>query len=61
MVEIIKRGTKQIKICKQCGCKFSYEVEDIQRNNTDDYKALAFIEYVQCPQCKENVIIRQVK
>jgi hypothetical protein len=59
MIEIIKRGTKHIRICKICGCKFSYQAEDVHREDTDNYKG--FKEYVQCPQCTEDVIIRQTR
>lgn len=57
MIEIINRGTKQVKICNKCGCKFSFEKEDIHNEDIDNYKA--FIEYVNCPQCDEKLIIRQ--
>ena len=59
MIEIIKRGTKTITTCKQCGCKFSYESEDIQEQCTDMYKQ--YREYVQCPQCDEEVAVKQTK
>jgi hypothetical protein len=29
MIEIIKRGTKHTTVCAECGCKFSYEDEDV--------------------------------
>lgn len=59
MIEIIKRGTKTITTCKQCGCKFSYESEDIQEECIDGYKQ--YREFVQCPQCDENVFIKQTR
>lgn len=59
MIEIIKRGTKHITECKQCGCKFSYESEDIQEECVDGYKR--YRKYVQCPQCNEKVVIEQTR
>lgn len=32
MVEIIERGTKTTTKCKYCGCRFSYEQEDIKQS-----------------------------
>ena len=58
MIEIIERGTKEVIRCKTCGCKFSYEKEDLHIEDTDDYKA--FKEYVVCPQCGHEVITRAV-
>lgn len=29
MRKIIKRGTKEIVTCNTCGCRFSYEEEDV--------------------------------
>ena len=57
MIEIIKRGTRTITECKQCGCKFSYESEDIQRN----YYPKKYGECVICPQCNKEVIVWQTK
>lgn len=59
MVEIIKRGTKQRGICSACGCEFTFEKEDIKREDTDGYKG--FRDYVQCPQCYEKVILQRTR
>lgn len=66
MIKIIKRGTKKTCTCKNCGCVFSYEDEDIE---VETYHALdimqmgddSYKEYVQCPQCDEEVILKQTK
>lgn len=50
MIEIIEHGTKQVTKCKVCGCKFSYEAEDITSNSIRSY--------VTCPQCKEEIILK---
>ncbi len=61
MIKVIKRGTREVTTCAYCGCKFSYESEDIQRNYSfiDDPKKHG--EYVMCPQCNKEVIITQTK
>lgn len=59
MITIIKRGTKEVTTCKTCGCVFAYEREDVINEDTDNYKA--FREYVTCPQCNTEVVLRQVK
>lgn len=49
MIKIIKEGKKEfITTCPICGCRFSYEYEDLQLTIT--YKM------VQCPCCGEEVI-----
>lgn len=53
MIEIIKHGTKHTAICFECGCKFSYEDEDVL-NDTLDYKTVRT--YVNCPQCDKKVM-----
>lgn len=57
MIEIIKRGTKEIADCKTCGCQFTYEKEDVVNKSDGTYKG--FKEYVICPQCYKEVILRQ--
>ena len=58
MIEILKRGTKQIADCKLCGCQFSYEAEDIQRADTEQFLGAPIQkQYVICPQCKNEVVL----
>lgn len=45
MKKIITSGKKEfIAVCNRCGCKFSYELEDVLWNNV-----------VKCPECNEHV------
>lgn len=40
MIKIIEEGQKKfVAVCRRCGCKYSYEVEDI------------IGDYVPCPDC----------
>lgn len=59
MIEIIKHETRNIATCKTCGCTFSYEKEDLKNVDTDNYKG--WKEFVICPQCSCEVIIRQTR
>ena len=43
MIEIIEHGTKQIKKCKACGCKFSFEKVDIEHSTHCDFGILVMI------------------
>ena len=57
MKQIIKRGTKKrYMTCRECGCYFSYEFDDIELqvfrdlyNNNRERKVLT------CPQCSESI------
>lgn len=55
MIEIITPGTKKIVICQGCGCKFSFEKEDVRERDIDNYKA--YEEYIICPQCQKEIIL----
>lgn len=62
MIQIVKRGTeRQITTCRKCGCIFIYDREDIKYDtmNNDHCMPGQFIdEYVNCPQCNEEVIVK---
>ena len=48
MIKIIKRGTiKRFQTCEFCGCKFSYEYEDIKNICGTG----CHITVIKCPQC----------
>ena len=54
MIKIIEYGTKQIKTCENCGCKFSFEKEDIKGGR-------GFKEWVICPQCERKIVLMQTR
>lgn len=62
MIKIIEPGTKKITNCENCGCKFSYEKEDIkhvQYKLPEVKHSPAFFDYyVECPQCHKSVILK---
>ena len=51
MIKIIKEGTRKIAKCPNCGCEFSYEREDIEKDgllaNNSVFIGKA---WVVCPQ-----------
>lgn len=62
MIKIIKEGTRQIRECRNCGCKFSFDVEDVIHN----YKFHAFdgiteSRIICCPQCKTVIHLERSK
>lgn len=70
MIKIIEPGTKTVAECNSCGCKFSYEKEDIQSH---PYKVpdgfvpsitklpIFFESYVTCPQCGKTMTVKSQK
>lgn len=64
MIQIIEKGTRRIRKCPECGCKFSFEAEDVKESYTpprrDDYLAGKGT-YVICPQCSKTITICGVK
>lgn len=59
MKEIIERGTREVIRCQTCGCKFSFEKEDVLEEDTDNYKG--FKRYTLCPQCHCEVVLMQTR
>lgn len=70
MIKIIEHGTRTVAECCHCGCKFSYEKEDIQSRQ---YKVadgvipgitklpIFFESYVICPQCGKTLTVMSIK
>lgn len=56
MIEILKRGTKEKCTCKECGCLFTYEQEDIELGAYGRTYS-----YVKCPQCDNEIHLVEVK
>ena len=51
MIKIIEHGTRKIAKCQNCGCKFSYEREDLCMDTI--WKKCI----VNCPQCNEAIAL----
>lgn len=56
MIEIIEKGTKAVTKCPACGCKFSYEEEDVKIKYNKQYPLdKPTGAYVCCPQCNHEL------
>ena len=57
-IRIIKHGNKRVTECKNCGCKFEYEKEDVRyvRTSYNDYDY-----YIDCPDCMEQITVSPFK
>ena len=63
MIKIIEPGTKKITYCEDCGCKFSYEKEDVQEVSSSSISksVVAHKIFVMCPQCHKQKILEQAR
>ena len=58
MIKIIEPGTRTITECAECGCKFSYEKEDIKVSGLYSMDQLRTRKsYIVCPQCHKNITL----
>ena len=62
MIKIIEPGTRKIIKCTECGCKFSYENDDIEGHELYLVDLLlAGISYIECPQCGKKIILKTTR
>ena len=61
MIEIIKPGTKEKCTCKECGCIFTYEAEDVKLSGACLCEFGAEYSYVKCPQCNNQIHLVEIK
>ena len=61
MIKIIEPGTRTVTSCECCGCKFSYENEDIEKDGLWANN-LVFIGkiFVVCPQCGKEIVLKEM-
>ena len=61
MIKIIEPGTRTVTKCAECGCKFSYENEDIEKDGLWANN-LVFIGkiFVVCPQCGKEIVLKEM-
>ena len=62
MIKIIEPGTRKITECAECGCKFSYENEDIENDGllTNNLVFLGKT-WVVCPQCGKEIVLKTAR
>ena len=62
MIKIIEPGTKKIGECENCGCKFSYENDDIKVSGPHSMDQLQTRKsYIVCPQCGKEIILQTTR
>ena len=58
MIKIIEPGTRTVTECAECGCKFSYEKEDIEVSGLYSMDQLQTRKsYIVCPQCHKSITL----
>ena len=61
MIKIIEPGTRTITECAECGCKFSFNEEDIKGYKLYAGYPLAVREpYIECPQCGKEIVLKSM-
>ena len=62
MIKIIEFGTRRITKCTECGCKFSYENDDIENDGllTNNLVFLGKT-WVVCPQCGKEIVLKTMR
>ena len=62
MIKIIKEGTRKIEKCPNCGCEFSYEEEDIEKDGLlENNLVLIGKTWVVCPQCVKEIVLETTR
>ena len=62
MIKIIKEGTRKIEKCPNCGCEFSYEEEDIEKDGTLLNNSVFLGKtWVVCPQCGKEIVLKTTR
>lgn len=58
MIKIIEPGTRTVTSCEYCGCRFSYENEDIKVSGLCSIEQLQTRKsYIECPQCGKEIVL----
>lgn len=58
MIKIIEPGTRTITKCAECGCKFSYENDDIEKDGLFANNSVVLGKtWVVCPQCHKSITL----
>ena len=58
MIKIIEPGTRTITGCAECGCKFSYENDDIETDGLLVNNSVFLGKtWVVCPQCGKEIVL----
>lgn len=62
MIKIINEGTRKITKCPNCGCEFSYEEEDIEKDRLwANNSVFIWKTWVVCPQCCKEIVLETTR
>ena len=62
MIKIIEPGTRTVTSCEYCGCKFSYENEDIEKDGALLNNSVFLGKtWVVCPQCGKEIVLETTR
>lgn len=62
MIKIIEPGTRTVTERAECGCKFSYENEDIEKDGIlIDNPLFSGKTWVVCPQCGKEIVLKATR
>lgn len=58
MSKVVELGSRTIYDCENCGCRFSYEKEDIKVSGLYSMDQLQTRKsYIECPQCHKSITL----
>lgn len=57
MIKIIEKGTKHKIRCKDCGCLFSFDDEDVNIRTKISIYGIEVYEIIVCPQCENEIVL----
>ena len=62
MIKIIEPGTRTVTECAECGCKFSYENDDIEKDGLLANNSVFLGKtWVVCPQCGTEIVLKSTR
>ena len=62
MIKIIEPGTRTVTECAECGCEFSYENDDIEKDGLLANNSVFLGKtWVVCPQCRTEIVLKSTR
>ena len=60
MIKILEKGRRKIAECEACGCKFSYDPEDVESMTEGLFVNEGDEKYLICPQCNCKIWLNDI-
>lgn len=63
MIKILKEGNLVKRTCDNCGCIFQFDKkEDVETRERNQLNRFSYkMEYIKCPQCKEEIVLSSTR